>query len=401
MKFSSKFKVNNERTNLFFLLGVSVFLKLLYSSTRSVGLFNSGPDANGYIPIAIAFSEKSFTSPVGGIPFYPSGYPFLLSVLIRLVGDGWILAAQVAQILLFSFAALLFLTLICRYFTRDIAWISFLVLVFNPAWFVVNGEAMYETTLASFFIISIWLIDGQQSTQNRLGALRLALGGLISGAAIVVHPRVLLSYSIVLGCLFVSKKYDTRMKLLLLGAVSVLPIIFSTRNLIAQKQFTLMSSFWDAQSFNSFLSGCRSSFCALTRIREDSVGFLSQCFLNAISFWSPHSGPLEKGTWYHNISLLSRLNRPWFGISAIVLSLLFSILVFFSWVLGTKLLLSLNRTMTVILLALSFSFWITDILVYGENRHRLIALLFMLPSHAKFMQFLYAQFSLWKIKVGD
>ena len=105
-----------------------------------------------------------------------------------------------------------------------------------------------------------------------------------------------------------------------------------------------------------------------------------------------------RGSWFHNISLLAQLEKRGFISFAIIIGLIFSILVFASWAFGTILLLKERIVFHMELLSVAMVIWITDILVYGENRHRLIALIFMLPAHAKTFLVL---FNFTKTKIGN
>jgi hypothetical protein len=95
-----------------------------------------------------------------------------------------------------------------------------------------------------------------------------------------------------------------------------------------------------------------------------------------------------RGTWLHNVSLQAQLNSNGYQDLAILISQLVSVFVFLSWVCGSVLLHKKNSMGNALLLSLTAIIWATDILVYGESRHRLIALLFMLPAHAACMLYI-------------
>ena len=218
-------------------------------------------------------------------------------------------------------------------------------------------------------------------------------GGALGGIAIAIHPRVLPLFMIVYSVFFLTRLKSLSKGLALAGSTIVIPVFFAMRNLRAKGEFTLMNSFWDGQSFNAFLTGCRSYACAAERVIASPIGFLEQSFNSGIGFWSPHSGPLMKGTWYHNISVLSYLNGHGYNTVSIYISLIFSITIFLTWIYGTILLHKQNRYYNALLFLLGGTIWLTDILVYGENRHRLVALIFMLPAHSACALELYKKIS--------
>jgi len=80
---------------------VASLFKIAYAWSRPI--FFSGPDANGFIPGAEDFAQKSFwSSEIVSQPQYPAGYPYLLSIFVRIFGNHWIQAAQLFQILAFG-----------------------------------------------------------------------------------------------------------------------------------------------------------------------------------------------------------------------------------------------------------------------------------------------------------
>ncbi len=371
----------NRNRLLICLIFISAVLKAGYALSRD--LFDSGPDANGYMPFAVGFAEENFfSSKIPGPPYYPSGYPYILSLIVRIAPGSWIELSQLFQIALFSLASYLFYHLIEHMFSWKIAGFATLILCFNPAWAVVNGEAMYETLLVSFLIFSMYFFVNPLRQSESHTIISLITSGVLAGITSVIHPRVLPLLTIFFLGIYITRIKSSNKGLVLFASATVFPLLFSLRNFQAKGSFTLMNSFWDGQALNAFLTGCRSYACAAERIIDKPIGFLEHSYMSAIAFWSPHSGPLMKGTWYHNISLISFLNRHGYNRLSIYISLIFSILIFLMWIYGSVLLYKKNRFYSILLLSLAGIIWSTDILVYADNRHRLVALIFMLPAHS-------------------
>ena len=399
MKLLCKGSLSKKSTLLLWMLGISFALKIAYSLRNPLALFNSGPDANGYIPFAISFKENNFlSSDVEGPPYYPSGYPYLASRLIIVSESNWIFHAQILQIFAFTIASLWYFRMIEKFLSPRVAWISTVFLAFNPAWAVVNGEAMYETTLLFFFIFSLWLWQRESLSHGLLNKCKALFSGLLAGYTIVVHPRIIPIYAIIVLFMLFTKRFSRNDLLTLFFTAPIFPMIFSFRNFVAEREFTLMSSFWAGVSWNDFLTGCKSIHCVLQKIHENEVGFLASSLRQAIEFWSPHSGPLMRGTWYHNISLLSQFNSLGFIKAAIYMSVIVSILTFLFWIVGTLYLYKQNKTISLALFLTVLAIWFTDILVYPDNRHRLIALVFMLPAQAALIDTMLAKYYVLSIK---
>ena len=379
-------KIVSANRNLLLMVAISLsaILKSAYALTRN--LFESGPDANGYIPFALGFAQNNFfSSEIMGPPYYPSGYPFLLSLLARLSPGNWIMLSQVLQILMFSLGTYLFYLIIERYFSWQLAMLSSLMLSFSPAWAVANGEAMYETLLLAFLIFSVFFLVAPRKESKRYSNVYLVKSGILASIAIAIHPRVI-PFFLVIYSVFLLKRVRNISSIFLLSiSTATIPLIFAARNLRAKDSFTLMSSFWETLTWNPVLAGCKAMTCVADRVLASPFDFLEQSYLNGIRFWSPHSGPLMRGTWLHNVSLQAQLDSNGYHDLAILISQLVSVFVFLSWVCGSVLLHKKNSMGNALLLSLTAIIWATDILVYGESRHRLIALLFMLPAHAACM----------------
>ncbi len=377
---------DNLELRIIQLIMFSAILKMAYALTRPV--FLSGPDASGYMPAALDFAEKGLFSPdIFAQPLYPVGYPIFLALIIKVVGVSiWIQAAQVVQIIAFSVAMFCYYRIITHFWNAKLAMITTIVLAFNPAWAVVNSEAMYETFLISFTIFSLYLLTRVERHAGKIQIRQLIISGILIGTCITIHPRISIVFIIILGFYFYRSIRTTIDRLVLVGSCLILPTLACLRNLENYGIFTLSTAFWASQTLNRVLEGCTSISCGLSRIVNDPAGFLSQSFVNLLEFWSPHSGSLERGTWFHGISLFYILERAGFVSISIFLALIFSILVFVFWAVGAKAIHKLNPMVNFMFLFCSVSMMLTDTFVYGENRHRLIALIFMLPAQVTVLQ---------------
>jgi hypothetical protein len=373
----SKFKFQ------FVVLLVSI-LKIAYAVSRP--LFYSGPDANGYMPAALAFAKLGyFSEGIPYLPTYPTGYPILLSILIRVFGDNWIYAAQIIQILLFAFGTILLRGILIRYFSKAIGSISGYLIILSPAWFVANGEAMYETLLYFYLSVSFYFF----LTPTRMIVKKFQnciLGSLVSVLAISTHPRVLIIYVLLFITYIYKNRYDLRAMFSVISvSVSIVSIgigLIGYLSVVRTGIFTLSSAFWPSMTQNKVFSGCSNVKCMATRIFESPINFFQESLSNFFEFWSPHSGSLAKGTWFHNISFLAQLVKMDLPEFSIMLGLVTTLIVFASWVFGTSRLWVLHKgSASVLVTLICISFFSVDVLVYGDNRHRLIALIFMLPAH--------------------
>ncbi len=367
-------------------------IKVYYALSRP--LFESGPDADVYIPAIKDFGQKGFFSPdIFGQPGYPPGYAFFLSVAPRYF-DNWIPVAQVLQILLFTCAIWVFYSLVKNSFGKTIGLFAFFIICFSPAWVVANGEAMYESVYVSFAVFSLFfLLKTSEGISFGRFVIYQFIGGLLLGYLVVIHPRAMFFVFAYLFYLILSKSVSLRNIPISLIGFMIPYVLFNLRNYLTEGFFTLSGSLWAATTANDFLAGCNQVSCVVQRSLNDPGSFLIQVFTNILHYWSPFSGPMERATWYHNISGFTYLGRE-FGNSVLdpagLLSIFVCSLLFLSWVFGSFKLLKSNKNMNFLFILIVLGTIVNDALVYGDSRHRLVAMPFMLPAYAATLMHVYS-----------
>jgi hypothetical protein len=372
------------------LILVLTIVKLIYAFTRPV--FLSGPDANAYIPMAEDIWEKGFlSSQIAGLPVYPIGYGLFLSPMTAIGDNSWYLLAQSAQTLLFSFASFLLLKVVSNYFSRSIALVTFVVFLFHPALFTASTQAMYESLLIPIIIIIYYASIKLNESSGKSKLFCFYFLPALIGFALVVHPRVVFLMLIPLALIAVSLKtifsYVTVLFCLLFA-----PISMAFRNFYSLDQFTLSTATKYAFGFGHESIGvCENLSCYYRGVKDNFVEFSIEFIRNFTYFFTPYSGSLKRGTWFHNLSIYTFLERNNFALAASFAAVAFSIFILIAWLVGLRSyskhsrLISLIGFLMVLLLAL------TDGLVYGDSRHRLIALPFMLPFQISGALLIYAR----------
>jgi 4-amino-4-deoxy-L-arabinose transferase-like glycosyltransferase len=372
---------------------ITLPFKLGYVLSRD--LFSSGPDADTYIPATIDFSRQSFfSSDITGMPYWPAGYPSLNSMIVRVSESRWIEITQIFQVLIFSLACFLYFKMILPYFGRFISLLSSLFLTLQPAWVVANGEAMYETYLFSFIIIGFYFVLKSHKQNDRKG---ISAGLLLLGYSLAIHPRIL---PIILG-FFVLLQLQLKSKLkeilISLGIFAFFPITFALRNLIAENSFTLSTALvGTASSYNEVFRDCTKVECIPSTILTNFPALLSQGFTNLNHFFSPHWGPDSRGTWFHNLSGLFLFPEGVMSQNIVLFGTLVSWVSIFFLVLGTWGALRRRNLMDYFFVFSSLTFLFTAFVVFGDNRHRLIASFSLLP-----LQFLGTRVFLDFLKISS
>jgi hypothetical protein len=293
---------------------------------------------------------------------------------------------QTFQILLFLVSIFFYFLVVKKRIGEKIAFVTAVCLSLSPALAVLNGEAMYESLFMSLLFITLFILV---TPELQLKNNRSFLGGLFLGGTVVVHPRALLIVCIILAYLFVRKKLSIVAFLSGTTGFMIPFLIFSIRNLVAEKTFALSSSLWAALTANPFMAGCQSVSCALNRAIQAPLGFVEQLALNILQFWSPYSGPLKRGTWFHNISFFTYLDNQGLRTLASLFSVLLMLLLFLTWLHGTVLLNRKSKDFNLLLFGIFIVSLINDALIYGDSRHRLAVMAFALPAQITSIIFIY------------
>ncbi len=352
-------------------------LKAFYMLSRP--LFFSGPDAPTYIPATIDFGTKNFSSSdITGMPNWPAGYPWLQSLVYRLDPGSWIKIVQILQLTLFSISILLLFKFFIPILGKKIATITSCLLILSPAWAVANGESMYETLLWFFTILGFYLM-----TTNSDKVMIQIAGAVSLGIAIVIHPRIIPFIAIFLITVFRFFDRPPRKQIQVFSIMSIFPIIFLLRNKISEGVFTLSDALGPSiLGYRPKLlagSGCGSLSCVPEAIVKNPIVFIGENLYNLFAFWSPHSGPLARGSWFHNVSLLSAAEKAGYSQVAFILSLIITSLLVIFAVLGSLNVMT-NKIQNWLFLILSLAYFMgTDIVIFGDNRHRLIAMIVIVP----------------------
>ena len=358
-------------------------LKVFYALSRP--LFESGPDANGYMPAALGFADRGlFAKDIPGLPIYPALYPMFMSLAVKISLAHWVQIVQVLQILLVSIGILSLRGILRRISYNNFANFVAILLVLSPAWFVASGEAMYESLL--FFLASTSLYFLVKYQFDRKYFL-IVMSSVLNFLALATHPRIVCVY--ILALYFIILKSDKNVRartkdFLLSLTVSGLGVfLFMSLTYIRSGVFSLSTALYPSLTLNKVFTQCSDLSCLVERVTQSPTNFIIEFFSNITEFWSPHSGDLMRGTWFHNISLFQFLENHGLASLSTFLGFATTILIFSSWIYGSV---NLSRYISAnyarFFIFSSLTFMLTDGIVYGDNRHRLIALVFMTPSYA-------------------
>ena len=380
----SKLRINfiniyQSKHTIWILITIGTLTKALYSFTRNI--FPSGPDANGFIPTAERFHNFGFFGGQVDLPnIYSAGYPFFLSFFVYFSESDWYKFAQVGQICLFGITTILIVRSLIKMNYRNGATLFAAVMSFHPGWLVATSMAMYETLLYFLFGMFLHVVVLRIQRPTIIGNWKFGfIVGFLLGLVTLVHPRGLIIFIPFL--LFVKVEWKSTITSLVAMSVSLIPwlIVIMYRTYLDLGTFNLGGDAWTATWIKrDNLQLCRDFGCYFNSWLEQPNENITHALTNLWYFLSPYSGPAARGTWFHNLSLQYFLYKQGFlEISLIISYVLFMFgLAIFTVSLYRLLTSKLKRNLSLVKPAVIsiILIGITDMLVYGDNRHRLIAL---------------------------
>jgi len=369
---------NHPQFLALFLISLAAILKFLYAISRPI--FYSGPDANGYIPMALDLAQRGFlSSEISGLPVYPIGYGAFLSVFAFSEHPNWIQFAQLAQILLISVASYFFFSLTKFYFNKLIAYLTLVLFLFHPAIFTMSTQAMYEPLLISI-IISLYYATFYVILNMKRNELSIyLLIGTLTGLALVIHPRSIFILFFPFVYTFSKLKNLKHVLSLTLSTFSVVSVALM-RNFEALGVFSISTATKYSIAYGHKSIGlCNDLSCYSANALDNLPSYLGESARNLGYFFTPYSGPLKRGTWFHNLSLLSILDKVDLHIIALIFSGATIFFVAFLFIIGAWRLFSSNKLISYLAMAIVLLTALTDAAVYGDSRHRLLVIPFMIP----------------------
>lgn len=387
MLFNSLRKVFSHITKIrysliYFVVGFGSLVKVVYAWTREI--FPSGPDANGFIPSAERFWKYGFFGESVDVPtIYSAGYPYFLSFIVGIFDNDWHRAAQLIQILIFGISTIFFAQSLARIHSQSSSLLFAVVVSFHPAWITATSMAMYETLLFLLLSLTLYIMTNALLSNTLASRVKSALAfGFIFGLLALVHPRGLLfCLPFLLTTVFIIHK---RILFLAMFLSTFLPMAWATMYRTSRDSdvFNLGGNVWASSTWGRKpIDACSSLGCALESWLNKPLENIGYSIENSWKFLTPYSGPIVKGTWFHNLSpqfYLAKSGFLTFSIAISYLLMISGLLIFSYAVFGLYRTLPYTEKSTKLYNQAIFSsiilMLLTDALTYGDSRHRLLAI---------------------------
>ncbi len=171
-------QARQEKNSLTVLLTLALLVRIYMAFQTPV----IAKDGTVYVQNAIYLSVGNIEQ---GLVGYPPGYPLLIALAYRMIGNGE-LAGQAVSVLFGSLSILPFFFLTKDIFGRQIAWIASFLFLFQPFLVQHSGEVMSESVYIFFFIsttYAAWRALRYKKTRSYLAV------GILSALAYLTRPE--------------------------------------------------------------------------------------------------------------------------------------------------------------------------------------------------------------------
>jgi hypothetical protein len=399
-----------DKSSLFLFLFFIFTMKIVYTFTRDT--FLSGPDAEAYIKSGSDIAKNGIlSSEISKIPFYPIGYPIVLAFSMKLFDGSWIALFQIFQISFSCISLFLLYSILKNFFSGLLPLIAVFIVGISPAYFVLSSQAIPDNLVQFLLVIVAYRVTSYFSQSKiEIKTFHILISGAILGFALIVHPRILFLAFLSLIMIFKYSKLSLKQNMLLLISVSFIPFLASVRNLVYAGTLSLATS-----SSVAFAAGhsrmltknfeikgstdvCSNLYCNFQNVMNAPIEFLQDTGHNLVYFWSPHSGVLQSGVWFHNISIYRFLDSQGLvTVSKFVSAGLASVL--FLLFLYGSILAAQTKVHVLGIFSLGVLFqWLVSGLIYGSNLHRMTVVHFLVPIQLFAVFIIFETIKRWKIR---
>ena len=117
-----------------------------------------GADGENYLKGYEALSREGLFSKEGILNYWPAGYPLVI-LFLSLLGKSWALTTlSIVQSLIFSYAVYLFATELSKTRLKKFAYLTLLLILFNPTLSLSSIAVGYESLTSSGLLLCVGLV---------------------------------------------------------------------------------------------------------------------------------------------------------------------------------------------------------------------------------------------------
>jgi len=286
-----------------------------------------GADGENYLTGYYALQRDGIFSPEGILNYWPAGYPLLI-LFLSLLGKSWVLTTlSIVQSLVFSYAVYFFATELSKTRLKRFAYLTLLLILFNPTLSLSSIAVGYESLTASGLLLCVGLVIRSFLVKNDKKFVKyLVISSIIFSLLSFVQPRLILTglLVIVLWVIIVKGlKASALMIALSLAITLFFPVTLIYRNNKALGINSISTNLGVTMNIGAGdkatggymkedfgvpceLSGTSSQQdnqrvkCVLNWYFSNPINAVELFYNKSIYFWSPWYGPLANGTMARN-----------------------------------------------------------------------------------------------------
>lgn len=329
-------KERRNKIYMWLIPAIAFLIKLITMSNTQYGAW-LGADGENYTQALDGILKDGFASQEPKLQYWPAGYPMLLWILAKISLTHFYALISIVQSIFYGFASYVFAETIRKSPLKKLAFITALLISFNPTLSLSSMAVGYESPIAAcFMIIAGLMYEHQQPGKNKKFIIATASIGLLLMLASAMQPRYMF-VGIILVAIWVfnmaPRKAGSITAIAVLGIIAIAPAILIARNNAATGNkvistnlgVTMRIGAGDATNGGYSRTGpevpCNPTPPATSPTDNELVKCVIKWYLThpvktaklavtkSMWFWSPWIGPAANGTMARN---------PWLKINPIM-----------------------------------------------------------------------------------
>jgi hypothetical protein len=286
-----------------------------------------GADGENYLMGYNALLKDGVFSPESILNYWPAGYPLVI-LFLSILGKSWALTTlSIVQSVIFSFATYFFASQISKTRLKKIAFLGFLLIIFNPTLSLSSIAVGYESFTAAGILIVVGLIIKDFIEKDDKKFLKyLIVSSIVVGLLSFIQPRLIVA-GILLNVFWIITRKSIKASSLAVVITLVVTLLFPASliyrnnqaigiNSVSTNLGVTMNIGAGDNATGGYMKEGYGVECDLSGTAAQQDNQRARCVLNwylsnptktiklfynkSIYFWSPWYGPVANGTMARN-----------------------------------------------------------------------------------------------------
>jgi hypothetical protein len=286
-----------------------------------------GADGENYLMGYNALLRDGIFSPESILNYWPAGYPILI-LFLSILGKSWVLTTlSIVQSLIFSYAAYFFAKELSKTRLKKFAYLTLLLILFNPTLSLSSIAVGYESLTASGLLLCVGLVIKSFVEKNNKKFVKyLIISSVIFGLLSFVQPRLLVT-GLLINLIWIMVWQGLKAGSLMIALSLAVTLFFPATLIYRNNQAIGINSIStnlgvtmnigagdnatggymkEGYGVECDLSGTSSEQdnqrvrCVLSWYFSNPIKAVELFYNKSIYFWSPWYGPVANGTMARN-----------------------------------------------------------------------------------------------------